>query len=212
MSNGISIVMPHAINEENDRVLSLNQKMLRENTRGEYEILYIGNMKRPDLVYKGWNALFDMAKYELVLWSNTDLLLAPNWDVPIHNLAEIYDWISLRVVECGAIPSFDTMISKNFGWTANTFDRNGFESFVKTDTETRNQHEPGWVWFCPSILKKSKFNQIGKFGEYPPFPHPQDINLKERAEANGWKFGISNHSYAYHLQRAKENLGAIDRA
>ncbi len=209
---GISIVMPHAINDENDRVLLLNQKMAKENTRGPYEILYMGNMRRPDLVYKGWNMLINVARYDLVLWSNTDLLLAPNWDVNIRELTNLYDWISLRVVECGAIPSAQTMISKNFGWTAANFDRAGFENFVIGDTANRPVHEPGWVWYCPSILKKDKFLAAGGFGEQPIFPFDQDSHFKAKVEKRGRKFGISNHSYAYHLQRAKENLGAPDRA
>lgn len=211
-SQGISIIMPHAINDENDRVLSLNQKMAKENTRGPYEILYIGNMRRPDLVYKGWNMLVGIAKYDLVLWSNTDLLLAPNWDVNIYQLTELYDWISLRVVECGAIPSAATMISKNFGWTAQGFDRDGFEKFVGEDIAQRPIHQPGWIWHCPSVLKRNKFLELGGFGETPPFPYDQDNHFKVRAEAAGWKFGVSNHSYAYHLQRARENLGKQDRA
>ena len=210
-NQGISIVMPHAINDENDRVLSLNKKMIKENTKGQYEILYIGNMGRPDLVYKGWNMLVDIAKYDLILWSNSDLLLAPNWDVNIHQLSEIYDWISLRVVECGAIESSPTMISKDFGWTASSFDRKSFEQFVVLDTVNRPIHEDGWVWYCPSVLKKDKFKKLGGFDENPIFPFPQDVSFKRKAENDNWKFCISNHSYAYHLQRARENLGKPDR-
>lgn len=209
---GITVIMPHAINPENDRVMELNKKMLAENTRGNYELIYLANMRRPDLVYRGWNMLFESAKYELVLWSNTDLLLAPGWDVPIHELAKTEDWISLRVVECGAIPSYHTMISKDFGWTASTFDRPGFETFVAQDIQTRPVSEQGWVWYCPSIIKKSKWKELGGFKEQPIFPHPQDIEFKERAIAAGWRFCISNHSYSYHLQRAQENLGKPDRA
>mgnify|MGYP003332299431 CR=1 len=209
--NGISVIFPHAINPENDRVLELNTRMLRENTRGNYELLYLGNMRRPDLVYKGWNMLFEAAKYDLVLWANTDLLLAPDWDIPIQKLSETSDWISLRVVECGAIPSYHTMISKNFGWTAESFDRAGFENFVRQDIASRPVSEPGWVWYCPSIIKKSKWADIGKFAESPVFPHPQDIEFKNRAISAKWNFVISNHSYAYHLQRAQENLGKPDR-
>ena len=207
-TQGISIVIPHAINDENDKVLSLNKKITKENTNGNYEILYIGNIGRPDLVYKGWNMLIDIAKYDLILWSNTDLLLAPNWDKNIYKISETYDWISLRVVECGAIPSASTMVSKDFGWKAENFDRQGFENFVANDIANRPMSEDGWIWFCPSVLKKDKFKELGGFEEYPIFPFDQDRVFKKKAELNNWKFGISNHSYAYHFQRAKENLGA----
>ena len=203
--------MPHAINEENDKVLALNVKMIKENTIGPYEILYIGNMKRPELVYWGWDMLINAAKYEHVLWHNTDLLLAPNWDANIAALATYNDWISLRVVECGAISSYKTMISTDFGKTADTFDRKSFEEFVKQDTTNRSISEDGWIWYCPSVIKKSKYIELGGFDNTPIFPHPQDIVFKDKAIAANWKFCVSNHSYAYHLQRAHENLGGKDR-
>ena len=204
---GISIVYPHAINEENDRVLALNQQLIKENTVGEYEILTLGNMKRPDLVYEGWNYLISKAKYDLVLWHNTDLLLGPKWDVPIRKLSESYDWISLRVVECGAIGVAKTMICKDFGLTAASFRRKEFEDYVEDQFDSWVESEPGWVWYCPSVLKKSKFLDIGGFMTKPKFPNPNDMNFKERAIKAGWKFCISNFSWAYHLQRAAENQG-----
>ena len=207
MEKGISIVMPHAINPENDRVLALNQKMIKENSHGQVEILTLGNTMRPDLVYEGWNYLISKAKFEHVLWHNTDLLLAPEWDKPIAGLMETIDWLSLRVVECGAIGVANTMVCRDYGRTAADFDRKGFEKFVENEIAQRPPVEAGWVWYCPSVLKKSKFLELGGFMTQPAFPNPNDINFKIRAETAGWKFGISNHSWAYHLQRGHIHQG-----
>lgn len=207
MNNGISIVFPHAINSGNDSVLELNKSMLEKNTKGEYELLYLANMKRTDLVYEGWNILFNIAKYENVLWSNSDLIAGYGWDVPVLHLMEKYDWLSLRVVECGAIGVADTMVCKDFGRTPEAFDSNGFENFIKEESSKYPESQDGWVWYCPSIIKKSKFLALGGFNNYPPFPNPNDIDFKKRAQQAGWRFGISNHSWFYHFQRAGENLG-----
>jgi len=204
---GVSIVFPHAINPENDRVLALNQQMIKENTAGEFEILTLGNTMRSDLVYAGWNYLISVAKFEHVLWFNTDLLLGPGWDKPIEELMKTYDWLSFRVAECGAIGVANTMIEKDFGRTATDFRRQEFEDYVKDQIESYPESEGGWVWYCPSILKKSKFLELGGFMTEPPFPNPNDINFKERAIKAGWKFGISNHSWAAHLQRGHIHQG-----
>lgn len=207
MEQGISIIMPHLMNPENDRVLELNKQLIKENTCGNYELLYLANSGRKDLVYGGWNMLASIAKYELILFTNSDLFLAPNWDKNIYSIAEIADWISLRVVECGAIPSYHTMISKDFGMTASSFHRKEFEQFVSNESENRPIHEEGWVWYCPSVFKKNKFLEIGGFNNEPTFPYENDMRFKEKVESKGWKFYISNKSYAYHLQRARENSG-----
>ena len=78
------------------------------------------------------------------------------------------------------------------------------KNYLKMGTKTEEQ--PYKV-----VLKKDKFKKLGGFDEDPIFPFPQDVSFKRKAENDNWKFGISNHSYAYHLQRARENLGKPDR-
>jgi len=203
---GISIIFPHHISEEQNRVLELNLKMIKENTVGEYEVLYLANNGRRDLVYEGWNMLAKVAKYDRLLWHNTDLLLAPGWDAPIYKSDA--DWICLRVVECGAIGVDGAMINADFGRMAATFHRDEFESFVKKEGVDKPDFESGFVWYCPSVLKRDRFLEAGGFNNDPPFPErAHDIDFRLKVEKLGWKFQISNHSWAYHLQRARENTG-----
>lgn len=207
MEQGISIVFPHALNAENNRVLLLKLKMIEENTKGPYEILMLGNTMRSDLVYSGWNLLIAQAKYEHILWDNTDLLPGPGYDEPVAELMKQYDWLSFRVAECGAIGVASSMTEKDFGRTAKTFRRQEFEDWVKEQIATHHRSDPGFVWYCPSILKKSKFLELGGFMTQPPFPNPNDINFRLRAEKAGWNFGISNHSWFAHLQRGHIHQG-----
>ena len=207
MEKGISIILPHLFKQENDRVFDLSRKILANNTVGPYEILTISTTPREDLVYKSWNLLAPLCKYELIMITNSDLLLAFGWDKNIHEIADHYDWISLRVVELGILGSYHTMIPKDFGNMASNFREQEFQNFVDSDIAGRPVSEPGWVWYCPSVFKKSKFIELGGFDTDIPFPHENDIAFKQKAEAAGWRFGISNHSYAYHMQRNRENSG-----
>ncbi|MHB8410264.1 MAG: hypothetical protein ACYDHY_19705 [Acidiferrobacterales bacterium] len=178
--------------------------MIKEHTLGQYEILFLGTTNRKDLVYQGFNILASLAKYEHILFTNTDVLLAKDWDKNIHNCNA--DWISFRIVECGAIGSDGTMISKNFGMTAKDFRYNEFETFMKQEYKGRPEYEDGFVWYMPSVIKKSKFMELGGFETYPPFPQAaHDITFRNKAVQEGWTFKISNYSWAYHLQRAREN-------
>ena len=211
-SGGISIIFPHLISEENNALLDKCLKQIEKNTHYRYEVLYLASTPREDLVYKGFNFLVSQAKYELVCLMNTDIFLAKDWDVAIvkgHNAYPDVQWWSLKVVESGNIPSAASMISHDFGKTADEFNEAAFDEFVKSIPNT--QYENGFVWFCPSVLLRDSLLEIGGFPTEKPFPHPSDIDLKNKAEAAGWKFIIANHSWAYHFQNARRNSEYRDK-
>lgn len=202
----ISIVFPHALNKENDKVLDLKLKMFEENTNCPYEILYLANQKRPELVYKGWDWLIRNAKYDLVLWDNSDIVYSPGWDENVIKYADRGDWIGLELVECGQIGVHQNNIHKDFGITAETFRREEFEQWVKEFTEKRLPFRKGFCWYSPSVFKKNWYIAMGGFDLEHIFPHPIDSMFREKAESLGQKFIVVN-SVAYHFQRAGENLG-----
>lgn len=202
----ISIVFPHAINSGNDAVLNLKLKMLQDNTRCQYEILYLANMKRPDLVYKGWDWLIRNAKFDLILWDNSDIVYAPEWDVNVLRNKDNANWIGLELVECGQIGVHTNNIHMDFGITAETFRRAEFESWVAAYSANRHNHRPGFSWYSPSVWKKDWYISMGGFDLSHQFPHPVDSMFREKAEKLGQRFIVAN-SFAYHFQRAGENLG-----
>lgn len=202
----VSIVFPHALNPENDKVLALNLQMIKENTTCEYEVLYLANMQRPDLVYPAWNFLIRNAKYSHILWHNTDIVLAPRWNENVLKHQDNGDWIGLELVECGQIGVHPNNIHQDFGITADTFRREDFENWVKTYSEHRLGFRKGFGWYSPSVFKKSWYVSMGGFNTEKPFPHPNDMEFKEKAEKLGQRFIVVN-SFAYHFQRAGENLG-----
>lgn len=202
----ISIVFPHAINSGNDRLLELKFDMLAENTTCEYEVLFLPNEKRPEVVYKFWDWGMRNAKYDLLLWDNSDIVYAPGWNELPIKYADKADWIGLELVECGQIGVHPNNIHKDFGITAETFRRKEFEDWVKEYSKPRPEFRKGFCWYSPSVWKKSWYIARGGFNFNKPFPYPNDAEFKEHCESVGSKFIVVN-SFAYHFQRSGENLG-----
>ena len=202
----ISVIFPHALNPENDRVLELNLRMLKENTTCEYEVLYLANMNRPDLVYEFWDWGIRHANYELILWHNTDIVMAPGWNESVIQCKDLADWIGIELVECGAIGVHPNNIHKDFGRMAETFSRRQFEQWAYDYGQNRPTYRKGFTWYSPSVWKKSWYIEMGGFDYLKSFPHPNDSEFREKVEKNGCQF-ITVNEFAYHFQRAGENQG-----
>lgn len=201
----ISIIFPHAINKENNKVFELNLKMLKENTTCDYEVLSLWN-NRPDLVYEFWDWGIRHAKYDFILWHNTDIVMGPGWNENVIKSKDKGDWIGIELVECGQIGVHPNNIHKDFGITADTFRRKEFEDWVFNRKWGKPTYREGFCWYSPSVWRKDWYIKMGGFHWEKPFPHPNDTEFKEICELSGCRFIVANE-YAYHFQRAGENLG-----
>lgn len=200
----ISIVIPHVMNEENDKLLALNLQMLKENTTCEYEVLiFSDNSRRKDLVYRSLDWMFRQAKYDLVLWGSSDVVLSYGWNNNVLKYANLADWICLQLVECGEIPVHSNNIEKDFGRTAETFNRDAFEAWCKSYSYGHSAYRDGFCWYSPSVFRKDWYINSGGFDLSKYFPHHTDKDFIERVEKDT-KF-ITVNSYAYHFQRANKN-------
>jgi hypothetical protein len=204
--SGISIVFPHLLNPENDRVLDLNLRMIRENTTCPYEVLFVASTPRSDLVYTGLDWLMRNAAYDLILWHSTDVLLAPAWNENVILSAADGDWIGLELVECGQIGVSPTNIAQDFGITAATFRREEFEVWCADQSKDRPKFRPGFSWFSPSVWRKQWYIDNGGFDCSKPFPNPNDEAFRHRVNLKQCRFIVAK-SFAYHFQRARENTG-----
>ena len=205
----ISIVFPHAMNPENDAVLKLKFETIKDNATYPYEILMLSNTGRPDLVYDAWDWMMRRAKYELILWDNSDIVYAPRFMDNVVKHKDDVDWIGLELVECGAMPVASTNICMDFGKTARTFNRPGFEHWVAIRSEGRPSLRPGFCWYSPSAWKREWYVAMGGFDLSKPFPHPNDMEFRLKCEASGTRFAVAN-SFAYHFQRAQENRQEVE--
>jgi len=202
----ISIIFPHANNPENNRVFDLNLKMLKENTTCDYEVLSLWNDSRLDLVYEFWDWGIRHAKYDLILWHNTDIVMAPGWNEKVIKHQDKGDWIGIELVECGQIGVHPNNIHKDFGITADTFRRAEFEAWVKSHKANRPEYRDGFCWYSPSVWRRDWYENMGGFDYITPFPYPNDSRFMERVEAMNQRFIVVNE-FAYHFQRAGENQG-----
>jgi len=201
----ISLILPHKDCPENNAVLELKRRMLHDNTRCDYQLLYVSGTEAKD-VYPTWNWLATVAKYDILLWDNSDILYAPGWDVAIRANIDRADWLGLRLIECGAIGVASSNIAADFGRTAASFDRDAFEAFCAHEANRHPEIETGFAWYSPSAFRRQWFIDMGMFPTEPAFPNPNDSIFRERVEAKGCRFAVVN-GYAYHLQRARENMG-----
>ena len=205
----ISIVFPHAMNRENDAVLELKLKTLRENSTFPYEIMMFCDTGRPELVYESWDWMMRRSKYELILWDNSDIVYAPGFMDNVVKHKDDADWIGLELVECGAMPVAATNICMDFGKTAATFNRPGFEHWAAELSRDRPSLRQGFCWYSPSVWKRDWYVAMGGFDLKTPFPYPNDAEFRARCEAAGSRFAVAN-SFAYHFQRALENRGEAE--
>jgi hypothetical protein len=118
------------------------------------------------------------------------------------------DWIGLELIECGKLQVAHTNIQKNFGTTANNFDRLGFETWVEEFSKNRPSKRDGFCWYSPSVWKKDWYIQMGGFDLTNKFPYHNDIEFKEKVEKLKTKFIVVN-SFAYHFQRNHENRSIV---
>ncbi|HSZ58526.1 MAG TPA: hypothetical protein VK797_22860 [Tepidisphaeraceae bacterium] len=202
----ISLIFPHHDSPENNACLELKRQMLADNTCCPYQLLYVVGTT-PDDVYPAWNWLAKRAKYDILLWDNSDIVYAPGWDENIRRHINDADWLCLRLVECGAIGVAGSNIGANFGRTATSFDRPGFEHFCAVDNAGRSSIELDiFGWYSPSAFRKSWFLEKGGLPDKIPFPHDNDADFKVKVFNEGCRFARIG-SYAYHFQRQWENLG-----
>lgn len=192
----ISILIPHKSTSLNDICLELNKQMLKDNTRSEYELIIMDEAEDP---YTLWNRYANKTKYELLIFSNSDVLMAPDWDVNLVKHADNSSIITGYLVECGAIGVASQNILHNFGKNPSKFDRAGFEAFCKTESQKCSEIKFERGWYMPCLMTKEFFTKMGYFPREKPFPNPNDILFWEHCLKQGAQLKRAN-SFAYHFQ------------
>lgn len=191
----IAILIAHKHEPENDKALDIALACIVRNTRTDYQLLV--DTKTPDCPYRVWNRLARSTDAEWLLFTNSDVFMAPGWDVPMLDIAQPDTIVTGVVVEPGAIGVNERNIDKSFGMTPESFDRKAFEEWITT--------EPGGVpggigWFMPSLHHRETFLRIGGFDtSLGVFPEPLDEEHWNRWKASGRRIERVM-SYSYHLQ------------
>jgi hypothetical protein len=192
----LSIIIPHKITVENNKALQLNLQMLLANTRSSYELII--DTECPKDPYRIWNEAAAHARGDFLVFSNSDVLMAPDWDTNLLKYCEYNTIVAGYLVEPGTIGVASENIHKDFGRTPDTFDRVAFENYALSS------HAPEVVqeraWYMPCCIRKEWFLHTGGFSVEIPFPNPNDILFWNHCKAAYNTRFIRVKSFAYHFQ------------
>lgn len=191
----LAILIAHKHDPANDGALAVALDCIVCNTRSDYQLLV--DTTTPDCPYRVWNRLAQAAQADWLLFTNSDVFLAPGWDIPMLGAAKPDVIVVGVVVEPGAIGVNERNLEKNFGMTPQAFDRTAFEQWI---TETPGGQPGGHGWFMPSLHYRNSFLAMGGFNTtLGAFPDPLDEEYWHRWKAAG--LGVHRvPSFSYHLQ------------
>lgn len=198
----ISIIIPHKIRPLNDQAMLLNVGMLFDNTTLSFELLV--DTSCPKDPYEIWNEMARVARGEFLVFSNSDVLMAPEWDVYMVANCHPNTIVTGYLVECGNIGVASVNIPKNFGRSPESFNRRCFEDYANSQQPPEIKEER--AWYMPCCVRKDWFLSTGGFDTSKGgFPTPLDIIFWDNCrDTLGTRF-LRARSYAYHFQ----NLSAL---
>lgn len=192
----VSVLIPHLREPENDRALQICLQTLVENTSVDYELIIEAVASRRD-IYPVCNSMAQRAKADYIVFHNSDVFMAPGWAEPMLFEANPDTIVAGVIVECGAIGVATANVWLDFGMTPDSFDRPGFERWVR-----EIGHVPaGDGWYFPSLHPRQAFLDMGGFdssrGGFMVQPSDEDYWNAWRAAG---KRVVRVPSFCYHLQ------------
>lgn len=204
MTPAISIIIPHLREPQNDKALKIALDCILDNTDLDYELIVEAVATRRD-IYPVLNNMAHRARAEWLVFSNSDVFLAPGWASGFYAQREQNTIVTGVIVECGVIGVASVNHHLNFGVTPDGFQRDEFEAWVTTDEAAdiisgQSFHNPRG-WYFPCLLNKREFNHMGGFdtsrGHFPIDPLDMIFWDKWAESGKGFKRG---NSFCYHLQ------------
>ena len=193
-----TIIIPHKHGKMNDQCLELNLIMLKENTTIQYDVIIDDGPEDPYLIWNKQTAKIDS---DVVIFTNTDVLFAPEWDIMVK-YAVPNSIVTGYLVECNAIGVHRTNIPMNFGQKPETFRRKDFEEFAKKHAQLVPEIKEERGWYMPCALDRKWFVSTGGFdmsrGSFSV--EPLDIYFWEECLKNPDFKLFRAKSYAYHFQ------------
>jgi hypothetical protein len=195
----ISIIIPHKHTPDNDAALELALQSIKKNSYcPDHEIIVDDD---PECPYRVWNRRSERAKYPILVFSNSDVIFAKNWDVNFVKWCGHKQYLSGWLVECGVIPVNSRNVEHNFGKKPSEFQEDEFERFVVSHSAKCPEmlHEEGW--YMPCAISRSDFLEVGGFPtQMGRFPDPLDYHFVAKIKKlPKWEMCRVN-SWAYHFQ------------
>lgn len=191
----ISILIPHKPGPSNDKALRLALSSIVDCTQKTYEIVVDRTV--PGDPYAIWNEMVESAGGKTLIFTNSDVVFAPGWDVMADHAAPNVI-VTGYIVEPGNIGVAPVNIAKDFGKHPDTYRESDFRSFVSKHKAPDIKEEKGW--YMPCAMDAEWFRSTKKFPTEEAFPNPNDILFWNYCEHDlGTKF-LRAKSYSYHFQ------------
>ncbi len=189
-----TVILPHKRNVGNDAALRICLSCLIDNTVNEFVVLQSVADDQP--LYATINDMVAIAPTDCCFYINSDMFVAPGWDVPMLELYDNRTIVTGVLVEPGIIAMHHLNLQQDFGRTPETFRRDEFEEWTKTAPVI-----DGEGWAAPLMFSRLGHLYLGGFdtslGEFP------DIALDNRLIAKGKEWGnrkVRAPAFIYHLQ------------
>lgn len=198
-----SIIIPHKPGGMNDEALELNLKMLIRNTDPTLRYELIIDTETPKDPYKIWNEAARQARSDTLVFTNTDVLFGPEWDILVDHRIYPNTIVTGYLVEPGNIGVALQNIQHDFGRTPTLFDPYAFEDYVRYQlrhAEHGNMVKEERGWYMPCAMNKSWFLSVGGFPTEIGFPNPNDSIFWDRCIADYSTKLLRVPSFAYHFQ------------
>lgn len=194
----LTIVIPHKRTPANDFALRLNLQMLLENTSHSFELIV--DTETPKDPYKIWNEASKQARGRILVFTNSDVLMAPSWDEMYIKHMEDNAILTGYLVEPGNVGVAAQNVALDFGRKPEDFHRQAFEnwSFSQQWKVPEVRLERGW--YMPCAFYRDWFNWTGGFDTTLGFPNPNDILFWEKCLNNFHTKLLRVKSFAYHFQ------------
>ena len=184
----LSIIIPYL---SSSHCISLCKEKIAENTTEVFEIVEIVDCKD---VYDAYNQGAKKAKYDILVFINDDMIVAPDWDKYILKYLKPTMVMTQYLVECGHLNVSPNNIEMDFGREIETFN---YDAFCKFSKSIRVQEcLPGFGWYMPFMIMKESFIPYPNNRKYP---HANDITLFEAFRILEYSF-VKINSFAYHFQ------------
>lgn len=202
MTPAISIIIPHLREPQNDKALKIALDCILDNTDLDYELIVEAVATRRD-IYPVLNNMAHRARAEWIVFSNSDVFLAPGWASAMYEARDESAIVTGIIAECGAISVAADNYELHYGVTPETYNRAGFEAWVAENGATIYSHKAHQHrgWYFPCLLNKRVFNHSGGFdSSIGSFPQAAcDMAYWDKWAASGKQFRRVN-SWCFHLQ------------
>lgn len=198
MAPKLSVIIPHKPTARNDEALALNLDMMFKNARNPFEIII--DTETPKDPYKIWNEASKVARAEVLVFTNSDVLMAKDWDVNLLAYAQPNVITTGYLIEPGTIGVAPENIHHDFGRVPATFDRAGFEQYASQLMIGKPAVIEQRGWYMPCAISKEWFLGTGGFDTTLGFPNPNDILFWEHCIHDLGTKLLRVASIAYHFQ------------